>query len=175
MKAPIAMLRFVLGGVALLTLLLACGGDGTSSIADYFERLEVLDEEFDQRNDELAARFEEQEGGTIAVEDELAQFVDTFEEATEATRDFVDGLARLGPPPAVEEQHNEATEAGQAYVAALTLALDSLAGAGGQSEANAIANEVFISTEFERFDAACVTLQEAADEHGAGIDLDCED
>ena len=174
MKASITMRPLVLCGVALLALLLACGGAGTLSIADYFERLEVLDEEFDQRNDELAARFDGQ-AGTIAAEDELAQFVDTFEEATEVTRDFVDGLTRLGPPSAVEEQHSEATEAGQAYVAALTLALDLLESAGDEGDAIAIINEVFTSAEFERFDAACVTLQEAADENGADIDLDCAD
>ena len=174
MKASIAIRRFALCGLALAALLLACGGEGTSSTGGYFDRLEALDEEFDQRNDELAARFDGQ-AGTIAAEDELAQFVDTFEEATEVTRDFVDGLTRLGPPSAVEEQHNQATKAGQAYVATMTLALDSLDGAGDQSEAIAIVNEVFSSTQFERFDAACVTLQEAADENGADIDLDCAD
>ena len=175
MKASIAIRRFALCGLALAALLLACGGEGTSSTGGYFERLEALDEEFDQRNDELAARFDELQQGTRAAEDEVAQFVETFEDATAATRDFVDGLTRLGPPSAVEEQHNQATKAGQAYVATMTLALDSLDGAGDQSEAIAIVNEVFSSTQFERFDAACVTLQEAADENGADIDLDCAD
>ena len=66
MKTSITMRPLVLCGVALLALLLACRGAGTLSIADYFERLEVLDEEFDQRNDDLAARFDGQAAPTPA-------------------------------------------------------------------------------------------------------------
>lgn len=172
-------LPLFVGVLTLLASLAACGGSSDAEplmLPEYFERLEVLDAEFDRRNDEVAQQFDALFTDAVSGDAERVELLeDAFAETTEVIGDFVRELDNLDPPAEAAAAHAEAVATGESFVAEMEDAADAIAEAADASAAFDAADAVFTSDAFDRFDATCISLQDVADERGIDIDLDCEE
>ncbi len=154
---------------ALGAIAAACGG-GELSLEEYFQQVDQAGDEFDTRIEGLEDAFPE-------AFEEPAVTRDFFTAAIPIFRDFIDGLAAIDPPAAVEDEHNEAVAAGEAFEERIEEFVNQLADVETSSELEDFFTEEdpeFTAAE-ERFDAACLSLQGIADENGIAVDLECED
>ena len=163
---PIGALLVALGAIAA-----ACGG-GELSLEEYFQRVDQAGDEFDTRIEGLEDAFPE-------AFEEPTVTRDFFTAAVPIFRDFIDGLAAIDPPAAVEDEHNERVAAGEAFEERVGDLVNRLADVESASELEDLFDELEEDPEFtaaeERFEAACLSLQGIADANGVGVDLECED
>ena len=157
---------------AMAAFAAACGGSGeTLTLEEYFQRLDAVDNEADERGqaieDEFPQAFEEPKP--------TQEFINSL---TALVRDFVDGLEQIDPPAQVEDAHNEAAAAGTDLAQVLEEAAPQLESVESASELEDVIGDVFAeNSEFaaadERFTNSCVALQQIADDNDIDVDLDC--
>ncbi len=170
--ALFALLFFVVGSAAA-----ACGGgDGEQAALErYFQRFERLSQEaynqFESLQEELDRAF-----ATVESDEELVEaYRDFFDAGQVASADFIEGINDLEPPATIEDAHREATEAGTDILEALRRARDQLAHVSSQAEMDQILDAIDAEPTFDRFEEACLMLQEIADDNGIAVDLNCDD
>ncbi len=155
---------------ALLALVAACGGGGGQELTleEYFEQVEALDEELDERAEalEFTEEFASEEEDALAFQDYFAAVIPILAE-------FVDAIDDLGPPAEIEDAHEEVVDSGRDFVADAEELTNELADVGSSSELE----EVFDDPEYEaasdRFLQACFALQDIADANGIDVELTC--
>ena len=96
---------------------------------------------------------------------------DFFTALVPVLEEFSSDFRDLGPPAEVEDAHNEMLDAFDDFLASAANVIDGIEGVESESELQAL----FTNPAFERFVAACLALQEIADENSIDVDLDCED
>ena len=173
---PVNLLRLAFPAIllaAMAALAAACGGSGeTLTLEEYFQRLDELDNQADERGqaieDEFPQAFEEPKP-TQEFINSLAALVG----------DFVDSLEQIDPPAQVEDAHNEAAAAGTEFAQILEEAAPQLEGVESASELEETLGDLFAEdSEFaaadERFTNSCVALQQIADDNDIDADLECD-
>ncbi len=173
------MMRRVTAPLFIPTLLLvvaiiglACGGDGELTLEEYFGQVEALDEETEAQTEALGFP-EEQE---FASEEQIEAFRDFFEGSVRFLSTFKTSLQDIDPPAAVEVDHNEVLDAGGKFVNLLQGVQVRLADVESTSELEALFEEKDpeIEAARDRFDQACLDLEEIAQANGIVVNLRCE-
>ena len=155
---------------ALLALVAACGGGGGEelTLVEYFQQVETLDDELDERFEALELREE-----FASQEEQVLAFQDFFAAVIPILAEFVDAIDDLDPPAEVEDAHEEVVDSGREFVADAEELTNELADVGSSSELE----EVFDDPEYEaasdRFLQACFALQDIADANGIDVVLTC--
>ena len=171
-RPVIAIILLCFGAITI-----ACNGSGGSdaplTLAGYFQRLQRLDHQAQERNDALA---EELDAALERAESEEEQFQAAragFLQGALSIDEFITDLEDLAMPEEVRDAHDRVIAAGEALLASFqglaqeldrTDTADVLERLLGDRDLNEIA---------ERYEEACEALEDAADENGIDIDLNC--
>ena len=149
----------VLPLVVFLAASTACGDDDEERLSEeeYFAELTELDQDSDERGEEL---FGDEEPTAQEYADVVREAAQTYEEA----------LNDLNPPEELQEEHDDLVAAIKAFGDALE---------GVEFDEGAPAQELFESEdfadEFAAVDAPFCALQVIADDKGIGADVGCEE
>ena len=156
--------------LAVGTLAGACDGDDGLTLEEYFQQVETLDEELDERVEalEFTEEFASEEEDTLAFQGYFAAGVPILAE-------FVDALDDLDPPAEIEDAHEEVVDSGRDFVTEYEELVNELLADAGPS--SALSLRAFDNPEYEaasdRFLHACFALQDIADANGIEVDLTC--
>jgi hypothetical protein len=159
----IAILAF-LGGWAGI----ACGdgGGGELTLEEFFAEVQALDDELEERSNELDAQFDEE--GTVE------QAIDLLEQQGDLIDEFIDGIEDLNPPDEAADLQDEAVSAGREAAQAFQDILDSAADAASLDELFALFDTAETNPAFERFDEVCLDAEALAADNGISVDFSCE-
>lgn len=137
------------------------------TLEEYFQELDGLDnrttEDFDALDTELGDNPDIEQ-----LRDVFPQYLDIFD-------DFLAGLEGLEPPDEVQDAHDEAVEAGQAFRVEFGALVDQAADAETVEDFFAAAEGETFAAADQRFTDACLALQGIADENSITVALDCEE
>ena len=170
-------LMLALTATLLITVgaLAAACGDDSLTLEEYFQQLEALTDETNERGDELQEAFDQNVATTLSEEEQLQALVDFFTEVIPIIVDFLAGVEELRPPEAVVAEHNENVEATSLFIAAMNGVLE---GTGIREIADELGQlfegEGLLFQAAERVVEACLQLQLVADRNEIDVDLDCE-
>ena len=150
----------------------ADGSNGSMTLDEYFQKLVALDAAADERFGDVEGRLDDAAQGN---DEGRAAAIRTFlRESGSILSDFLDSLATLDPPSEIEDAHGEFVETGRQfgeYWAGVVERSESMSPTEIASELGQVGNEETA----ERWTAACLSLQQRADQQGVGLDLDCEE
>ena len=168
--AFIAVLLLAFGAIAA-----ACDGGGDPlTIQEYFEALETLSDDLNERSDALDEQFEDDFANAESEEDAIALFQEFFPQALPFFEDFVGGINDLNPPEQVEDAHGELEEASGDLLAAVEDLVDQMEDVESDADLVELFGEESFLDAGERFEEACVDLEEIAGENELEVGLDCE-
>ena len=168
-------MRLLWGVLALLALstgALACadgdggGPSGPLTLAEYFDELEGVARDLDERTASLVE--------TLETSDDVGELREAASQYPDILSDFIEDLEALEPPGEAAAAHQDTIDAGEAFLDLLTGAVDD----AEQVETEAEFLEVFGSDELlsasTSFSETCVALQTIADGNAIDVDLGCE-
>ncbi len=164
--------------LVLSTVAGACGGDGELTLEEYFQRIDVLGNDFEDDTNRLSDEFGEAAQEVTTEEELIEPFRDFFDRLGALAEDFIADLESIDPPPEVEDAHNE-------IVAAQAEGLELLEELNERAQlVESISDMEDLSAEFagpvftdvsDRSEQACLGLQAIADDNGIDVDLECEE
>ena len=167
--------------LALSAVAGACGGSGGGgelTLEEYFQRIDVLGNDFEDDINRLTDEFEEAAQEVRTEEQLIEPFRDFFDRLGALTEDFIADLESIDPPSEVEDAHNE-------IVAAQAEGLELLEELNERAQrVVSISDMEELSAEFEgpvftdisdRSEQACFALEAIADDNGIDVDLECEE
>ncbi len=170
---------YLLAAVAGLVLLAACSG-GTSreplGLDEYFERVQTLHEEQEQRAEVLGQGLEERFAGVESLDEALESIAEILPEFLPGFRAIIQetraGLDQLDPPAAVQAVHDDLLDAYTDFEALI----DEAAQQAAEGEASEEVLQTFLGTSGStqlgaRFGAIADTLTAIAEAEGIDIDL----
>ena len=162
--ALIAALLLAFGAIAA-----ACGGGGEPlTLEEYFQRLEELTNELDQRADAL----EPAVGGS--PDDQIEVFQDALNGFLPVLADFVGGIKELNPPEELEEPHSGFVARSDDVLKVLESLVDELENVESEAELNKVIAGFESSAALAPVGQACLALQRVFDERELDVDLRCE-
>lgn len=167
--------------VGALSLLLvansACGGGGSElSLEEYFQEMGAIAQELDEKQSDLAERYDEDVNAAADEEEVLQLTAQFFEDGAGQTRAALDKVKKLNSPSEVREAHKEFVAAGEALVALFPDVIRRARDAKSAKDIEALVDELGgppFSDAGNRSDEACLALQEIADENNIDVDLTC--
>jgi len=175
MKHPLFTLPFL--GVVMLAVsaFVACGGNGTLSPEDYFQRLEEIQDGSSDRADALREEFEEKGEAASTEEERVDRTRDFFDETASNFSDTIDDLNDLKPPAEADGPHNDLLDALSDALELLRVLVDELEDVESELAAQDVLDgfEDDIDQVLDRLDNACVDLQDVADANVINVDLEC--
>ena len=161
--ALIAVLLLAFGAVAA-----ACGGGEPLTLEEYFQRLEELGNDLDQRADALEP----------AVEGSSDDQIEVFQEALNGflpvLADFVGGIKKMNPPEELEEPHSGFVARSDDVVKAVESLVDELENVESETELNQVIAGFESSAALAPVLQACFALQRVFDERSLDVDLRCD-
>ncbi len=171
--SPVVIVSLALAGAAV-----ACGGGGTLSLGEYFERLDEIRDDVSERSDRLNRDFRDEVDAAATDDEELRTIRDFYSEFASLMIGAVDALGALRPPQEAESLHNDFVDVQSDGLALLTDLVDELSDAESPSDAEERFDEMFEGALGEisrREDEVCFALQRLADDKDIGVDLECGD
>ena len=172
-------LRFLLPIGALLLLLStfagACGDDDELTLEEFFQQGKAIFDDFDERSEALFT-LPAEDREFFSNEENLLVWRDLFARRLVFLKEFSDELERLNPPREAEDARDEMVASAREVVQLQEAFADRLQAAESFSEFNQIRDELNAEGggAFNRFFAACVSLQRIADANDIVTDLQCE-
>ncbi len=192
-RTPLAILAALLLAFGIIAI--ACGG-GSNGVGDtngtptstgngnsggdaltleqYFLRIEESSDAENARGDALDARLDEELVNVVSEQQAFDLIAEILAEQIASFETFVNELDDLSPPDELASTHDEAIAALRVFLAAFDDVqsglddLDSLV-----NYESLFATEAFIAAASDA-DQSCFALQDAADENGIDVDLDCD-
>lgn len=166
------MVRTVVAFAAMLALAIgvaACGGDDGDddplAREEYFDRVQKLVTEYKTSQDEAFT--------VLNTSDDLGELKEAFAKLPDSLETFLDGFDDLKPPAEAVTEHDEAVEAGNAFLSRLQEVNDEASDAASVDVfVEAADNEDLVELSDE-FNATCPPLQAIADENNIDIDIGC--
>ena len=146
------------------------GGGGALTLEEFFQRVDELDNDFEARNAEIEAEFEE-----LSEEEALDQGPDLLGRQAELVRDFVDGLSELDPPEEASDLLEEAVSAGRDVADTFDGLVAELEGAQSLDDLFSFFEDPDFTAGRARFSQVCFDLEQLAADNDITIDLYCED
>ena len=153
----------------------ACGGDGALSLEEYFREVEQLRGDVVRQSDRLQDGFDQAVAVADSEEATVQAFRDFFTGASAIFAEFVADIDALEPPDAVADAHREAVEAFEDSRVAISDFGARLNQVESEAEIDGLFETFATEPAFDRFEEACLALQEIADENTIAVDLDCVD
>jgi hypothetical protein len=146
----------------------ACTSSGGAlTLEEYFQELDDLDNQTTENFDAIDTE--------LGDDPSLEQVQDAFPRYLDIFNDFIGDLEDLNPPDEVQDAHDEAVEAGQAFREELSTFVDQAADAETLEELFASAENEAFDTADQRFTDACLALEGIAGDNSITVDLDCEE
>ena len=159
--------------LAFGTVAAACnGGGGGLTLEEYFQRLETVSTEYEQRGDALNEGFAEE---FSSEEEQIRETQDFWKEFLVLLGQFVNGLDDIDPPAEAEAAHEESVDAGTEMLKTFREFVDQVAEAESVSELAEAFGDPGFEVSGDRFEQSCVKLQGIADDNGIVVDLECEE
>ncbi len=174
---PLPLLAIAASLLAFGVIAGGCIGGGGSglTLAEYFQKLDALDNTQSEQSDALDAKLEsdtadlEEAEAVALVQETVPEFIPIFQ-------GFIDEASALEPPDEVEDAHNEALEALRDFVAVFQGIIgDDLAKASSFEDLEAAFTSAEFSAADGRLTEACLALERVATDHDITVDLDCEE
>ncbi len=165
---------FLLPGVLLLGFVgiaAACGGGGSLSAEEYFEKLEAIGNEAQEKED--AAQPSEEEAANAAPEEQKQTGIELLNSFAEINQDAFDRADGLNPPDDIRQTHDDFIAAGRDLVQKFEDLADQAEDVPPEGIEDFFNSQVFVEPTFAEFDEACFALQKIADDSGIGVDLAC--
>ncbi len=142
-------------------------------LVGYFQQLERVGTEFEEENNRLGEVVD-----MAREEGDLASAVGAVNGLVVAGRGFAAALGALAPPPAVGGAHAESVASSAGLVDLIAGWSGEIAGVTTFEDFEAALGEFMTRPEVEaageRLDAACVTLQDLAQEFEINVDIRCD-
>ena len=145
------------------------GGDGLT-LEEFFQRVEELDDDFEARNAEIEAEFEE-----LSDEETLDQGPDLLGRLAELVGEFVDDLAALNPPEEATDLLEEAVSAGRNVEDTFDGLVAELEGAQSLDDLFSFFEDPDFNAARGRFSQVCYDAEALAADNDITIDLNCSD
>ena len=147
------------------------GGGGTVTLEEFFVALQALDDDLEEKSTELDA-----EGEALGEDATVDEAVAIFRQQVELIEEFVNDLDALEAPPEAADLLEEAVSAGGEVVRLFGELLDEAEGTETLDEFfGFFEGETEAAAAFERFDQACLDLEQLAADNDITIDLNCEE
>jgi hypothetical protein len=153
------------------------GGGDELSLEEYFQRTDTVFARSDQEIDALNAELEEALGPETTVEEGIAAIESFLTDSLRVLSDAADDLEALNAPEEVKEQHEVFVGAVRDASGQSEAFLEGLRGVDTEAELEQLVTEFDEETTRtqQEADAACLELQQIADDNGISVDLNCED
>ena len=153
----------------------ACGGDGALSLEEYFREVEQLRGDVVRQSERLQDGFDRAINLADSEEATVQAFRDFFTDASAIFAEFVTDIDALEPPDAVADAHREAVEAFEDSQVAISNFSARLNQVESEAELDGLFETFDSEPAFDRFEEACLALQEIADDNAIAVDLACGD
>ena len=159
-------------GLALAALANACGDGGGLSAEEYFQKLQAIAGETEQKataavpSEEEVANFTLDEQKQTGIEF-LASLVSIYEEATGRVED-------LNPPDDIQDAHDDLVAGAKELTSTFRDLANQAQDIAPEDIEDFFNTEVFGPSTFAEFDEACSAVQDLADDKGIDADLNCE-
>ena len=158
---------------ALLGLLLvaaACddGGGGSAgalTLEEYFDELEGSSAELDERTASVVE--------TLETSDDLEELREAASQYPDILGDFVEDLEAQEAPGEAADAHQDAIDAGVAFLDLLTGVVDEAEQAETVDDFVAALGSDAVETASDEFTRTCLALQSMADDNRIDVDLGC--
>ena len=174
------MKAFVISIIAAALLLAfgaaACSGGDELTLEEFFQQGEAIDDDFEERFERLFDDFpDEGDEAFFSNEENLPMYKATLVEFPVLFAEFYDELETLNPPSEAEDAFDELLTSGREVVEAQEGALIRIEEAESFAEVERITDEFDAENQAveERYQAACQSLQEIADDNGIVANIDC--
>lgn len=160
-----------------LVIISACGGgDGSLTLEEYLRRFDALGEDFLNDGDRLVEDVRQAEEDAETQEEEADILRNFWARVSDRYEEAIADMGGLEPPPEAREAHSE-------WLAVQREATDFVGGLNDRAQRATSLDEIAeLNSEFdgpiatdlsERGDAACLGLQDIADDNGIDVDLEC--
>jgi len=167
-----ALLRPFIAFALTVTLFVGCGSDDDSSTADeYLLELQSAFDRADVRFQPLTETINQDFG---SESEEITAWREFFAADLEILNDLLDEIRNLNPPGELEDEHQQLVEGGDELVQAISETRDDIGDVTSKAELEELLESPALDERTNRFDSACIQLQQAADSRGIEVDLDCE-
>ena len=171
------MTKTPVGLAAIVAIAVACGGGGELSLEEYFQRVDAIFEEVEERQDELEGMFDESNEEASTIEESIEALQDYVPRLVSVTIQGIDEMEELDPPQDAKEAHEEWLTAAKVIEPLFEELLDGLEEVETLDQVEEFAAQ-FEEPEIEaaslRAQEACAGLQAVADANAIDVDLDCE-
>ncbi len=152
------------------------GGSGDAlTLEEFFQRIDVLDDEYEARTEALEAEFDEALAGVESVDEVIDAAQSFFDEGAAAIENFVESIADIDPPAEAENLHDRVVEAGRTVVEQFSNAIDEIEEISTEEEFEALFEDSAIEDAFDRFTVVCLEAQAMANENGIDVEYNCDD
>lgn len=174
---PLALIAVVL--LAFGAFAAACGDDGDNgnggelTLAEYFDRVETLGQDYDDAGNALDEEMEGRFDPAASEDEQIEVFRDFLDEALALVGDFVNDLDDLDPPPAAADAHDDAVDTGRDVVEMLESAIIVADEAESFADAAALLEAPGFTDASDSFTNACLALEDVAAENDITVDLQC--
>ena len=171
-------LPLLLGATLLVLGIIAaaCDGDERLTLEEFFQQGQAIDDDFEERFERLFDDFpDEDDDEFFSNEENLPLYKGTFVQFPVIFGEFFDELETLNPPSEAEDAFDELLTSGREVVEAQEGALIRIEEAESFAEVERITDEFDAENQAvqERYQAACQSLQEIADDNGIVANIDC--
>lgn len=156
-----------------MLMLVSCNGSARElSLEGYFERLVSLNGRVEERGDQLEAQLSV--GLENASNEEaISLYRDFFEQSVPLTRDLLDDLRDLDPPPGIREAHERFVVAFEELTKGYEDAATQLENVQTRVGAEEMMVQVILPAALAG-EEACLDLEDIAHENGIDVDLECD-
>jgi hypothetical protein len=169
MRTRLAALLLLASALLTLGLVAGCGGGGgTLTLEEFFQRLEQIDDDFEERSADLDAEFD-----ALSEEEALDQAPGLLAQQLDLIREFLEDIGALEAPDEAADLLDRALSAGGDVVDRLDALLADLGDPQSLDELFAIFDDEEINAAFERFDQVCLDAEQLAADNDITVDLNC--
>jgi len=141
------------------------GGGGPLTLEEYFDELEGSSMDLDERTASVA--------DTLATSDDLDELKEAASQYPDILGDFVEDLEALEAPREAAAAHQDAIDAGQAFLDLLEGVVDDAQQAETVDEFGGVLGSDDVAAASTAFTRTCVALQQIADGNAIDVDLGC--
>ena len=166
------LLVFSLAAVVLGMLAVACGGGGALSAEEYFNKLEAIANETQEK--ESTAQPSEEDSASLTPDQVKEQGSEFLDSSATINEDALQKVEDLDPPDDLQEAHDRLVAAESDMATRFRDFADEVRDIPPEGVEDFFNSQVFVESTFADFDAACSALQDLADGKNIDVDLNCE-
>ena len=152
----------------------ACNGGGASSLEDYFEEYEKLDNKAEDATADLQREFDASLTATSLNDEVRKDLRDYYTRQIEVRQDYADSVAKLDPPEAARAAHDASVTSYQAVLDAFNGIVDDIGQAQTIDDLNSVFTGAELTAAIDAANKACADLQKVADDNNVNVNLECD-